>query len=87
VHPPSGCRFHPRCPKAQQRCVDENPELVPRSGDDSDHATACHFPVDDPEEMLRSRPTIAAEDREVEAEVVSHEAVVGLSEMTERGTP
>jgi oligopeptide/dipeptide ABC transporter ATP-binding protein len=22
IHPPAGCRFHPRCPKARPRCVD-----------------------------------------------------------------
>ena len=25
---PSGCAFHPRCPKASQRCSDERPELA-----------------------------------------------------------
>ncbi len=25
---PSGCAFHPRCPKASPRCVDERPELA-----------------------------------------------------------
>jgi oligopeptide/dipeptide ABC transporter ATP-binding protein len=87
IHPPSGCRFHPRCPKAQQRCVDENPDLTPRPGDSADHLTACHFPVDDPEEMVRSKPTISEEERVVEPEAVSQEAVIGLTELTERGTP
>ncbi len=86
VNPPSGCRFHPRCPKAQPRCVDEVPELIPRQGDSPDHATACHFPVDSPEEMVTSRPAIAAEQRVVEPEAVSADAVAQLSELTERGT-
>jgi peptide/nickel transport system ATP-binding protein len=25
---PSGCAFHPRCPKASPRCSDERPELA-----------------------------------------------------------
>ena len=41
VAPPSGCRFHPRCPKAVQQCVTENPALEPRLGDGTDHLTAC----------------------------------------------
>ncbi len=56
--PPSGCRFHPRCPKAQERCTTEDPELVPRIGDAASHQVACHFPLADGELMSRSRPSI-----------------------------
>ena len=31
--PPSGCRFHPRCPYAFARCGVEDPPLVPLAGD------------------------------------------------------
>jgi peptide/nickel transport system ATP-binding protein len=27
VHPPTGCRFHPRCPFATEKCVAEEPPL------------------------------------------------------------
>ena len=37
---PTGCRFHPRCPKAQQDCKESVPELLISSGPDG-HGTAC----------------------------------------------
>jgi peptide/nickel transport system ATP-binding protein len=40
MNPPSGCPFHPRCPKAFDRCSIEFPVL--RSGDDG-HRVACHL--------------------------------------------
>jgi oligopeptide/dipeptide ABC transporter ATP-binding protein len=45
IDPPSGCRFHPRCPKAQPLCSTEEPVLEAKPGDDAAHRTACHFPV------------------------------------------
>jgi len=64
VHPPRGCRFHPRCPKARRRCVDEEPALVPRGGDGAEHPTACHFPVEAGEDLVHAHPTIDQPDRE-----------------------
>ena len=41
ARPPSGCPFHPRCPKAQAVCSQEMPPLVASV---ADHSVACHFP-------------------------------------------
>jgi len=38
--PPPGCRFHPRCPYAADRCRAEDPGLRELS---PGHASACHF--------------------------------------------
>ncbi len=38
AHPPSGCRFHPRCPYAMQVCKEQVPELKEV---DKDHYAAC----------------------------------------------
>ena len=71
IHPPSGCRFHPRCPKARQTCVDTDPELVPRLGDDADHLAACHFPVEDGEDISLSTPSISEDQRVVESGLIA----------------
>lgn len=40
---PPGCRFHPRCPYAQDRCLEDLPELRHPEGWAADQAAACHF--------------------------------------------
>ncbi|MEM2934007.1 MAG: ABC transporter ATP-binding protein [Methanocellales archaeon] len=40
LNPPSGCRFHPRCPVREQICFEEEPKMV-KAG--REHFAACHF--------------------------------------------
>lgn len=40
IDPPSGCRFHPRCPFAIEICRQEEPPLIPCG--DEEHLVACH---------------------------------------------
>jgi oligopeptide transport system ATP-binding protein len=52
VDPPSGCRFHPRCPLAEQICREVEPPLEPMGPGptngslpvlQAEHLVACHF--------------------------------------------
>ncbi len=71
-----GCRFSPRCPYAQDRCLEEAPPLRPEPTD-PDHLAACWYPVGTPEniearELNRQRGRTAAGtpiDDEILAEV------------------
>ena len=55
VNPPTGCRFHTRCPEARETCVSQSPTL-----DGNDHSAAC-FRQDDSHEYWDSDP-LTAED-------------------------
>jgi peptide/nickel transport system ATP-binding protein/oligopeptide transport system ATP-binding protein len=50
TNPPSGCRFHTRCWKAQEICRTDDPPLEAKDGG---NLAACHFPLTDPEVLER----------------------------------
>jgi len=41
LKPPDGCRFHPRCPYAQEKCKKNEPVLA--ETEDAGHFSACFF--------------------------------------------
>ena len=40
IHPPEGCRFHPRCPHAMEVCSRIKPETIEKA---PEHFVACHL--------------------------------------------
>lgn len=43
VNPPSGCPFHPRCPKCTERCKTEVPKPVTLIHNGHEHMVCCHL--------------------------------------------
>jgi len=50
ANPPSACRFHTRCPKAQPLCSQDEPRLERKGGAG---IAACHYPLTDEEIATR----------------------------------
>ncbi len=40
INPPPGCRFHPRCPFAMDKCEEKRPKLIEMA---EDHKVACYW--------------------------------------------
>jgi oligopeptide transport system ATP-binding protein len=57
INPPSGCRFHPRCPYVEELCAFSEPQLL---GVGAQHHARCHFALDEgwisPSERLTNGP-------------------------------
>ena len=51
TNPPRACRFHPRCPKAQEVCAQVEPPLEPKG---QGTIAACHFPLTGEEATARA---------------------------------
>ena len=54
-NPPSGCRFHTRCPEAREFCTSVDPELVSDTEWPDRHEAACFY-AHDREEYWNSEP-------------------------------
>ena len=59
INPPTGCRFHPRCPIARDRCKTERPELVEHV---SGRTVACHYPLQNSHASLSVLPSQRLKD-------------------------
>jgi oligopeptide/dipeptide ABC transporter ATP-binding protein len=59
ANPPSACRFHTRCPKAQAKCSQDEPPLEDKRGGTF---AACHFPLTSDE--VREQLPIALASRQ-----------------------
>jgi peptide/nickel transport system ATP-binding protein len=72
TQPPKGCKFAPRCPYAQAKCLEEEPPLVDH--DLPGHAFRCWFPVG-----------TDAGRAALEKNIAAGETVTGLPVMAEGG--
>ena len=61
VDPPSGCRFHTRCPKAREHCTSNEPAAFETNGN-GDHRAACYRV--DPDHLYWDSPPLEGTEQE-----------------------
>jgi peptide/nickel transport system ATP-binding protein len=61
ANPPQACRFHTRCPKAQEKCSQDDPQLEAKPGGS---VAACHYPLTDDEVSARLPQALTRRARE-----------------------
>lgn len=60
-NPPSGWRFHTRCPKAREACTNATPESVPIEGDENHEYWNSPKLEDDPDDSTSELTELADE--------------------------
>ncbi len=79
IHPPTGCRFAPRCPYARDKCRESEPPL--RTAGSPDHLFACWFP------LVHGRPTAPGAAQEAHAPGTGLDAGAGPDHKPEVTAP
>jgi oligopeptide/dipeptide ABC transporter ATP-binding protein len=69
ANPPQACRFHTRCPKAQELCSQEEPPLEYKG---TTSLAACHFPLSEAEVKLRLPAALTGADASTNARGAGH---------------
>jgi ABC-type dipeptide/oligopeptide/nickel transport system ATPase component len=59
ANPPRACRFHTRCPKAQELCALQAPPLEAKDPSRPEALAACHFPLTEQEVRERLPAALA----------------------------
>jgi peptide/nickel transport system ATP-binding protein/oligopeptide transport system ATP-binding protein len=76
ANPPQACRFHTRCPKAQEKCSIDEPLLEDKG---TGSLAACHFPLTVEEVRLRLPAALASQAGRVPGAQASSAAAVSDS--------
>jgi peptide/nickel transport system ATP-binding protein len=85
IDPAPGCRFAPRCPYVQEKCLQEEPPLLPAST--PGHEFRCWFPVGSPEGRAALERNRAAGIAPPAYEPVIGDGATAPASATSAGTP